>query len=412
MKKVLKYLIIKVNNFLGKNKKTKSSKNIAKHAIKHYKNGNVDKAFSIIVRGLMSWPKSLHLKDTFASIGREVGLEEEALGAVRSAVSLRQQRKIKILKDIDFYPKTLEVEDRIFLSGYFYSGSGAVLDYLLGFKECYKWPAIKGEMRLIKFPGGLADLGNRLEKNNSLNAADLVDLYLHLTGNKIVHSAKTKYDPWRVVNKNSSKILKDNNSHAYLFSAFQLFWHLHSFMLQDTQTIEEFEKISISGVKQMLNGVAGQLKANKLLVDQIITAWRLPIARFAPPSSIIIVHRDPRDQYAEAYDVRVKSGRTAWTAHEFTKIYKERRMLVSENIPILEKKYGHRFLTLSFEDFVLKHDIEVKKVLDFLQISPEDITKQYFSPEVSSKNVGKYKSMLSEKDRKIIESSIPEYLYQ
>ena len=50
------------------------------------------------------------------------------------------------------------------IAGYFYSGSGAIADYLSGFPKTKKW-APCGEMRLIKTPGGLWDYSkNYLDK--------------------------------------------------------------------------------------------------------------------------------------------------------------------------------------------------------------------------------------------------------
>lgn len=388
----------------------KTPNNVAKRAIKLFHDGNTGKAFAMIIDGMLESPKSLHLKDAFASIGRESGLHEEALGAVRAAIAIRERKIIKagcLAGSI----KKLNVKERIFLSGYFYSGSGAIMDYLRGFEGCKKWPNSPGEMRLIKFPGGIADLATRLQKNKMLKSADLVDFYLHLVGKKIIFSEASKYDMWEVVNKNSRSILRDEKSQAYLYEGYQLFRQFNYFFLSTEQNLEEFTELARDGVQKMLDAAANQINARRLLVDQIITAWRLPIAEFAPPSSFIVVHRDPRDQYTEAKEVWANTGRKVFTADKFAKMYRKRRQIVDDNIPLLEGKYRHRFLKMAFEDFVLNHNNAAEKILEFIVLPYENLKEQKFFPEVSRKNVGKYLTDLPEEDRITIETELPEFLY-
>lgn len=101
--------------------------------------------------------------------------------------------------------RELGPDQRVFLSGFFKSGSSAVLDYLRGFAGTARW-APAGELRLIKSVGGMARFTNAYVTHGAVSPADLVAFYLHITGAKHTTSRRGHYDKWRIVNRNSAAL--------------------------------------------------------------------------------------------------------------------------------------------------------------------------------------------------------------
>lgn len=64
---------------------------------------------------------------------------------------------------------------------------------------------------------------------------------------------------------------------------------------------------------------------------------------------------------------------------------------------------------IKFEDFVLKHDEYKKVVCDFLGLDPS--VKSDYKPELSAKNVQKFKRILTPEEVKIIETELKDYLH-
>ncbi len=299
---------------------------------------------------------------------------------------------------------------RVFLAGYFYSGSGAVVDYLRGFEGLSKWPATQGDFRLDKIPGGLADLYKRAESEGRLTPCDVVDFYLHLTGSAVTSAAPGKYNKREVVNRVSRNILKHDGSFAYCREGIALFAQLYDFASSDCQNMSELRELLMHGLERMLDAAAGGIGANCLVIDQGVTAWRLPIAHLVPPSNFIIVHRDPRDQYVEAKLAHAKSGRKGWTVQSFADMYKSRRNMVDSSIATLETECGHRFLRIAFEDFVIAHEETSNRIRSFLRLGSETPMVQYFHPDISRRNIGKYRELMDTEEARQMENLLSEYV--
>ena len=353
-----------------------------------------------------------HLPDTQDIFDMLVGIlrEKNEIDLAYTMMQKSLSKRLSILSTYDdptFQSKVVGTSQGkvVFLSGYYYSGSGAVLDYLEGFDGTIKWGP-KSELRIIKFPGGLADLLNRLRKKGSLELQDILDLYLHIVGTFHIQEPPGTYSMQRMVNTASQIIVHDAKAQGYLHELLVLFQQINELM-----GIEGIEKQYITlcraGLQRAFNAIMISNHKRILLVDQGITAWRLPYAELVVPAQFIIVHRDPRDQLVDANAAKVKHGGREWTAEEFCKLYMQRRKLVAQWVPILEAQYGHRCLLVSFEHFVTDHDEESKRIREFLDLNHMKTgNKQLkFDPTVSIKNIGKYCSILSKEDIALIEQS-------
>jgi hypothetical protein len=112
---------------------------------------------------------------------------------------------------------------------------------------------------------------------------------------------------------------------------------------------------------------------------------------------IILFTRDPRDQFAE-----LKQIKKANSVDSFIDWYKEmqRRIKDIEN-PTLIK--------LRFEDFVNKNNQIVELICNHISLSSNIISD--YKPDLSKKNIGKYKKFLNNQEIDKIENNLSEYFY-
>ena len=377
------------------------------HALSNYPH-----ARALAEAGVELAPDSGRLHDLRVATLDVQGDDDAALEAALEGASTHI-RRLREHRGTVTEPIRLAPEQRVFISGYFYSGSGAVLDHLRGFDRAAYWP--RGEMRLIKFPGGLADLGKRLAKRGRLRPGDLTDLYLHITGAKLTTRPRGTYDRWRHVNHLANRMFNRDldQSAGYLIAVLEGFVSLVERARSGALSTEEFEEHFRGVLERALDAAATDNDVDHLLVDQAVTAWRLEISRFLPPSSFIVVHRDPRDQYAEVREVMQQPGRSKHmdTPEGFATAYRKNRAYVDEQIPLLEQRHGHKFLRIAFEDFVLDHKQQDRRLREFLGLENRRLIERRFKPKRSRVNVGKHAALLDESAIEVLTRRLADYLH-
>lgn len=353
-------------------------------------------------------PDHLRLTDLLVGLRQHDGEVDAALELAVHNAERRRDRLAKRRRP-QRAERPLQPHERVFICGYFYSGSGAVLDFLTDHDGCEKWtPA--GEMRLIKFPGGLDALARQHARAESLRNEDLVDLYLHITGRKVDATPKGSYSRWGMVNRNSRRLHRAPTARGYLLRCYERFLELVERSDQGPITSQELEERLRSWVSVALDAAAADTGADRLIIDQAVTAWRLPLARLVPPSVFLVVHRDPRDQFVEAKDVLERPGRRSTSVLRFAGSYRRRRRHVRSAIPELEREHGHRFLTMSFERFVMEHEDEAAKLIDTLGLHDRPRMGAAFDPSVSRGNVAKHRDALTSRERHLLSLLLRPYL--
>lgn len=304
---------------------------------------------------------------------------------------------------------SLGPRQRVFMSGFFKSGSSAVMDYLRGFDRVAPWSPT-GEWRLVKSVGGLADLGARYADQGKLTAQDLVDLYLHVTGQKITSTPPGRYDRWRVVNGNSARLFRQRAAVGYLSSCLESFLELAELATGASQPAPaEWERFFQGMVSRALDFAAAGSNADLLLLDQGINAWRLPISRYVPASTFVVVHRDPRDQFLDAGAAIRRRGQEPKPAAEFAKRYRRRRGKAVRDTVKLADERGHRFITIGFEDFV--HDPDVaRELVNSLGLSGRRYRRGGYRPAQAGAAVGAHLRRLDPTEVATIADALPEFL--
>jgi len=358
--------------------------------------GDLHLAEKVAEAAIERFPKVIRIRDSLTAILDARGNAGMALSICAETARIQVKRLEKVRQKAGKPPRSLQKENRVFICGYFYSGSGAVYDYLKDFPGLVGWtPA--GEMRLIKFPGGMWDLVSRCKSEGGLDAQSLLDFYLHIKGKKIVDHAPDVYSGWGKVNKHSRALWQKEGGRYYLEACLRCFLELHRRWRGEKIKLKDLKKVLKDYLRQAFDAAATECQAGYLLIDQAINAFRLELAELVPPSKFIVVHRDPRDQYVDASVALSQPGRKLPSAEEFSESYRSRRNKGVKYTRIIERKFGHEVLTLSFEDFVLNFDQSHRLVDKFLGLDHCG-RRGRFSAEKSKVNIGKYRGVLKESE--------------
>lgn len=297
---------------------------------------------------------------------------------------------------------------RVFVGGFYQSGSSAVMDYLRGYGRVTVWTP-RAEMRLIESVGGFADLAARHAKHGELRPADLVDHYLHLTGQKVHATPARAYDQWRAVNQNSRQLFEIPRAAGYLRTCLAGFLDLVDLTTTGSPATSELERLFRRTIARALDQAAQSARADVILVNQGIRPFRLRNARLVPPSTFVIVHRDPRDQFVDAQDKRRRSGRPEQSVPEFVTSYRWKRVSAERHLPGIERAHGHRAVQIGFEEFV--HDpAAVRALTEFLGFADRPYRQGAFDARRARASVGKHRDRLSPAVRTRLVAALPDYI--
>ena len=378
--------------------KTNSPLEFKKHIKKLISEKNWDATNNISKLAIKAFPQKLNFKKYLIKSLDCQGKHDEALIWAEKA-AIQEIDKLNACKNPSGnFNKSLKRHQRIMIAGYFYSGSGAFSDYLKGFAKTKKWTPY-GEMRLIKTPGGIWDYKEKFFKKDSKEA--ILNLYLTIVGIK-----ETSSTIWKKSNRSSRKILSDLNNADYVIA-------LLKFWLDEKNTPSKDEKSyyqrSSRALMEAYDKACQIYDADRILVDQSVNAFRLNLSKVLPPSTFIVVDRDPRDQFLEARLGWAKLGKKRWQSVEaFVSEYKKIRSQSYELAESLSKEYGHKFYFYKFEEFVYNHKAISNRLKIDLKLNGD--SKSY-DPELSKINICKYKDQLTTWETYLIEDELKEFLY-
>ena len=308
----------------------------------------------------------------------------------------------------------------IIVLGTNYSGSGVVYDYLSGRGDLND-PLQGTEYQLPQMPNGLMTLEAASKNAFHPGTIDFVLTNFEKTCKKL--AATKKY--WRYGKGYSSKLpifeLEIKKFVEEICSAhfsMQLHWHelinTQSPVLYFIKKLKNRISINKTAPKTRLlvsqNNfiVAAQKFHNKLfkrefannpiLLNQAGSGWNpIESTKYFLNRKIILVTRDPRDQFAELKQFKKANG-----VEDFVNWYKElqRRLEEIDNPDIL---------ILRFEDFVKNYNKNINILCQYISLDP-NITSNY-DVNFSKNNIGKYQQQLEKKEIDLIESNLSEYIY-
>lgn len=313
------------------------------------------------------------------------------------------------------------------VSGFFASGSSAVVDLLKEMKDFYECSA---EVRIIKDPYGITQMENALVDNWELiNSSVAISDFLWLS--RIC--ARNRYTPFSPAGLGYSKTISGNfmeliNEYTDSLSEYKYkaeFYHQKfkkpylKFIIDRFRFgIEHITKGKLKtanrnipycyfahptqerfndATKKLFEQLFQQQKKEgftDIILDQAISPNNPSVIhRYFNNAKMIIVDRDPRDMYVDDMMCGVMYDKD-YTSAEAGKRYADRQKQLRVSIPANDADV----LYIRFEDLIINYDKTVDTILQFLNLSTADHVDQYkyLKPEISRKNIGIWKTKYDE----------------
>ena len=317
-------------------------------------------------------------------------------------------------------------ENLIYVSGFGYSGSGLIIDFLNSSNNTVLFPV---EFRLLKDIDGLLSLrrffidgANHMNSDIALQRfyrfcqvlARNNNIFFGMDYNR--HSKNTFLEH---VNIFINEIIVNKYwSDAFVFkyhkSDFsQILWKILRKIKCKTSSdhrlipvsIEKFDK----SMNKFLNNLFTEMCNNSesyLILDNGIDVTAInSLKEFIGNTKCLVVGRDPRDSYVDL----VNSKDVLYDVDQFIFLYKKMRLTFHKNSHKLQN-----VLYVQFESFLKSFQIEAKRVIEFAKGSSDDFSLDSclnYNYEKSLKNIGIHKNFNDQIAIKKIESELNEYCY-
>ena len=312
------------------------------------------------------------------------------------------------------------------------SGAGLIFDYLLDrkdfvspFKE-YPDKDQQSEFRFVIDPGGLNSLYEGFYKNFSTNNCayvfDEFNKYLKkISQLTIIENNKKKklYNSYffSEIKKFKKKIIKLSYYGLPQFYRLglskkdRIMWRISNRFksAQESKFLQMIlpvdEKIFINESKKLINKILYSNVKNKkknMVIDQGANFWKPELSTiFYSNKKIILITRDPRSIFAS-----MKSRKSlSYPGHNINIFIDWYQSIISR---IRSFKNAKNILLIKYENFIINHDSESKKLLKFLKI--KKIEKNTFNIDDSRKNIYKADKVLTKKEKHLIETKLKKYL--
>ncbi|MCK8516970.1 hypothetical protein M0534_11630 [Methylonatrum kenyense] len=258
----------------------------------------------------------------------------------------------------------------LYVCGFGWSGSGALIDFLLDSGVYKKFPG--GEVQFIKINGGFLDLFKAAKEKKEFSADDL-DIFLrHFTGN---------------LNKEVNYSLKANQKSAKLWTK--------AGPAYSSWIFESFSRmVGVDGRGENPSSVVESIyhkfidifrfSGSSFVLDQAIRPTNLDPLNFVGDGKVIIVDRDPRDSY---YERRAFQGsRFTLTPEQYAENYLKRRRKMKRS---LAGNLSDRVKIVGFEEFVRSPDVRFE-ICQWVGVQ-HHFKPERFNPDVSRNNIGIHK---------------------
>lgn len=336
----------------------------------------------------------------------------------------------------------MQKKNFIIVSGYFSSGSSAVVDLLKEFAGTYECQA---EFRIIKDPYGILQMENALVAhweliNSSASIRDFLQLCkicnrdgrFPLAPAGLAYSKMINKDFLKITEEYIAELTKFTYKSDFYYSKFKKKYPIYvidrcrwaveylskgkikianrnlkpSYFSIPTQN--EFNNATKKYLLNLFNEKFLSGKVNHIILDQAISPNNPEIIhRYFNNAKMIVVDRDPRDifiddmRWVENLDPNLSS------ADAGMKFVIKHRALRRNSLDDPDILY------IRFEDLILNYEQTVSNICQFLEFTKENHInyQQYLKPSISSKNIGKWKNKYGQyKDAiDIIKNELPEY---
>lgn len=290
----------------------------------------------------------------------------------------------------------------IFSSGFLWSGSGAVTDFLSGHDEIHI--AFKGrELTLFNYLNTL--LGMFDSAPGKIGPGELMGLFLGPIAGLLA-------DRKRIYPRRNSSLFKAQwDVDKDIGKQVQVCCSLVA-KLSEIQTCrgDDLHQKMLYALMEFANDVLDSLVVpgkKWVLLNNCIFGYHVREISIFRNVVMIAVRRDPRDQYISQYYEMPPAD--VPSAAQFVKASRRRLMHYRRTMSTLE--LGDRVIEVWFEDFV-ENDGVRRKLTEALGLTDDSVhCTGAFDPSKSSKNVGLYKSFHDTAAILAIENGLPEFLH-
>ena len=307
----------------------------------------------------------------------------------------------------------------IIVLGTTFSGSGAIFDYLNGRGDLYD-PLIGEEYLLPILPNGLMALESVSDKSFDPATTEYV-----LTQFKSIAYKLMRY--WTNISNDENlnrripfykdAIEKFINDISIADFPMRLLWRDELLQPPIKHFLEKIQKRAgfkkkvaqtrlIISQKELVTAAQkmhdrmfqSSAYGRPILLDQGGSGWNpIESTKYFSDRKIALVTRDPRDQFAE-----IKHYKKGTSVEGFVDWYKEMQRR-------LRQIDDSKVLFIRFEDFVKKNEKFTEILCNHLSLSLSNLSN--YQPDLSKKNIGKFKQLITQKELEIIESNLDKYIY-
>lgn len=295
----------------------------------------------------------------------------------------------------------------LIVSGYGYSGSGAVCDY---FREFSNVVPVLGEVGILEEHLGFKYFVKNIHDKNKISEHAIRFFFINLIGCYSIEQLPF-YKPIR---SSFCVLSKSKNLIEYSFQVKSI-----SSLLADIVIESKLENYSIENIKQLLKRLSKKLldlitldvPSNKIpVLDNSIHVQNVDLLNYISDIKVICSFRDPRAIYMERFGV-IKDP------CDFIKEQSNLRKEIGNTIEHLDTTQQDVLFNLNFEDFVLNKECR-ENLANKVGLNLDNWIDQekYFKPEVSLKNVRNFINCtdkgVDQKAIDLIEKELQQYCYK
>ena len=330
------------------------------------------------------------------------------------------------------------------VSGFFTSGSSAMVDLLKEFKGFYESNA---EIRFIKDPYGISQMENALVNqwefiNSSAAISDFRELCRKGCRNGKGLFAPAGFNLKKTITKDFMKItdeyINELSDYTYKFDFYhykfkknyikyvtdRYRWAIEYLTKGKIKTAnrnietcyfahptqEQFNEATKRYFNRLFEEQTNGKERPFIILDQAVSPNNTQVIhRYFSKAKMIIIDRDPRDMYVDDIQWGENLDKNYQTK-EAAERYVLRAKALRERIELDED-----ILYVRFEDLVVNYDETRLKVLHFLGLDEKDhiFKRRFLKPEVSIKNVGIWRKFYDECHEAIdtIYAELPDLCY-
>lgn len=174
---------------------------------------------------------------------------------------------------------------------------------------------------------------------------------------------------------------------------------------------EQFLEYTREFVLRLANICLHKYSKHTFVFDEGFVSLSLEkVLRYLPSNSrVVVMVRDPRDVYAE-----LRRSGDAWMFQpaELDKFIAYQKAMFSRWHEQKAKVDSTKYLQVNFDSLIVNYDTEKKRIFDFLKIKPEQhmLPKTKLNPDVSRKNVGTWKTILTSSEIETMNAQLGEIL--